>query len=158
MRILSLRDRWVAFVDGVNVDDEFASNIRIENGQGGRIHQIIDYLFSELERFQTDNEIPVMLVMDANRGFIQQSPVDSNARDSLAPLHAKVAMSAVSHNLELIDLTEHMREDYVKNQIPFSFRNDGHWNEYAHNLVANVVGERIQHQILSSLERISKQR
>ncbi len=158
IRVLSLRDRWVAFVNGVSVDDEFASNIRVENGQGSRIDQIIDYLFAELEKFQADNGIPVLLVMDAHRGFIQQSPADPNARDSLAPLHAKVAMSAVLHNLELIDLTEHMRMDYVNNQIPFSFRNDGHWNGYSHSLVANVVGERIQRQILSSLEGISKQR
>ena len=40
---------------------------------------------------------------------------------------------------ETLDLTELFEQDYRENKIPLNFHNDGHWNEYAHRLVAKML-------------------
>jgi hypothetical protein len=45
------------------------------------------------------------------------------------------------NHVEFIDLTQFMEEDYKKNGIKFNSKIDGHWNEYGHKFVANVLYE-----------------
>ena len=42
---------------------------------------------------------------------------------------------------------------YQENGIPFSFTHDGHWNQYAHSLVAQIVGEHIHKEYLPELRK-----
>ncbi len=50
----------------------------------------------------------------------------------------------VKYNIEVIDLTISMREDYRLNSKKFDFGKDLHWNEYGHEFVASLLYKYLQ--------------
>jgi hypothetical protein len=48
------------------------------------------------------------------------------------------------HNIEIIDLTSPMQEDYKLHRKKFTFDIDSHWNEYGHEFVASLLYDYLQ--------------
>jgi hypothetical protein len=103
-----------------------------------------DFLFAVLRDVSRVESLPVMLVMDGNRGTSSPNAI-------LGKLNKMVQELAYSHQLPLLDLSELFAKDYAKHQRAHQFRFDGHWNAYAHSLVAGAIYSFISEEILPHL-------
>jgi len=126
------------FQEKGNGDSIYSGNIRTDTINDRRIPLIIDYVFAEFRKIERANNLKILLVLDANREFAKDSHSGKNI--GLAPLNEIVRHYAQINKLDFIDLTETFSDDYSKYKVPFSFPHDGHWNGYAHRLVAKTVG------------------
>ena len=109
-----------------------------------RIEKVIDYVFSEFAELRQRYGVDFLLVLDGNRAAIVDS-IESGDRytNRLDWLHVLVEKIAGENALPLVDLTNMFREDYKIHRRRFSFENDGHWNRYAHGLVAEELAKEI---------------
>lgn len=83
----------------------------------------------------------VIFVFDAPRFAIYNNELENS---SVTWMHDMMREICGKYNTEFIDLTLPMFEDYMKNKKKFNSEIDGHWNEYGHEFVSNVLYEYLQ--------------
>ena len=137
IRPQNLKHGWMRLFEKTNLATKYSGNITRDSISDNRIPKVIDYVFSEFKNIEVEYGLKLLLVMDG-RG--ENSP--------LLPLYSAVRKSAEEYGLDFLDLTEIFARDSVNNGIPRSFRYDGHWNAYAHRIVADAVGEFINEKYL----------
>lgn len=136
--------RWVYY--NLNMLENFKSKRvdgkEIEMGVGGNeimrrkdsLRMVTQYLLKKIKEELRDKQ--VIFVMDAPRWNIYSGDL---ATARLSWLNNMVGEVCKELELPFIDLTPYMEEDYKKNGKKFETGYDGHWNEYGHRFVANVV-------------------
>ncbi len=100
------------------------------------IFRATDYLVKTLK--EENHDIRIILIFDAPRNNIY-----SNTLNKSNTLWMNEMMDTICtiNNIEYINLTEYMYQDYKVNELKFNSELDGHWNEYGHKFVADVLYE-----------------
>ena len=80
----------------------------------------------------------VIFIFDASRAAIYSNTL---ADSKVLWMHTMMKEICQKYNGEYIDLTESMKEDFIKNGRKFNSELDGHWDEYGHEFVAKVLNE-----------------
>jgi hypothetical protein len=83
----------------------------------------------------------ILFIMDAPRWQIYEGQLDKARSLELNNLVSQVCDSL---DLQFIDLTSYMQNDYSKNKQRFETDYDGHWNEYGHKFVAQLLYEHLK--------------
>ena len=98
------------------------------------VRAITGYLLKKIKEELGNKEI--IFIMDAPRFNIYKNDL---AHSKLIWLNSMVGEYCKELNLPFIDLTSYMAEDYKKNGKRFETDYDGHWGEYGHQFIANVL-------------------
>lgn len=116
----------------------YEGNIKIDDLHVNKalIFKATSYLVKTICKENPDKRI--IFLMDAPRDNIYKNTLNDS---KLLWVNEMVRALCVENGIELIDLTEKMAEDYKKNRKEFNFKIDGHWNEYGHQFVANLLFE-----------------
>ncbi|GHV05186.1 hypothetical protein AGMMS50229_07860 [Campylobacterota bacterium] len=83
----------------------------------------------------------VLFVLDGIRGdelgdlYSENPAFDSYAAQMFAYLRSQ----AGSLGYEVIDMQNYFSDDYIKNGARFEYEDDGHWNEYGHQIVFETI-------------------
>ncbi len=80
----------------------------------------------------------ILLVLDADRPAIY-----GGARDAFRPAMERLAARARAAGHPVLDLDPLMATDFARHGRRFEFPTDGHWNAYAHGLVARAILEAV---------------
>lgn len=116
-------------------EDKIEANTKIiDIKRQTEIRDGIDFIFSKIKQENKDKK--VIFIIDAPRNNIYQ---DSLEMSKVKWMHEMVKALSLKYNFGYIDLTESMKQDYTKFGKRFNSNIDGHWNEYGHNFVANVL-------------------
>ena len=73
--------------------------------------------------------------------------------DGVLQINGMTAEVAAKHGIELLDLQGVFEKDYAENGRPFEFVHDGHWNAYAHELVAKHLARLIRNRVLPPADK-----
>jgi hypothetical protein len=73
-------------------------------------------------------------MMDAPRQAIYSNELDQS---KVTWMNTLLGEACANEGIDFIDLTGVFKTDYALHQLKFEFYYDGHWNEYAHSLVAS---------------------
>ena len=89
---------------------------------------------------QKKHGFKLLLVMDGDRNETIAA-IDNNRSIDTSSLviNGIVREEAYKRNIQFLDLQPVIEEDYRNNRTPFHFRNDNHWNQYMHKLVAREI-------------------
>jgi hypothetical protein len=93
-----------------------------------------NYLVKKIKDENPDKRI--IFLMDAPRNDIYENRLETS---NLLWLHEIVFNVCAKNELELIDLTNPFHIDYLKHHKRFNSEIDGHWNEYGHEKVAEIL-------------------
>ncbi|MFQ5641937.1 MAG: hypothetical protein ACE5IR_28515, partial [bacterium] len=97
-------------------------------------------IFRKLKQICDENSAELLIVMDGDRNSIYQK-LDSSQLSKTGALRLnQIANSmAEKYQIAFLDLHQIFEKDYSINKKKFNFKNDGHWNAYAHKLVAEAI-------------------
>ena len=127
------------------------------SGQLDAMRAAARYVVERMRDFSAQHGIRLLLVMDGDRMAIYNGEAGAAADQStgLAPLRAMMREVTRAAAVDLLDLHEVFAADYRLNRRAFNFANDYHWNEYGHQLAAQVVYRHIadSDKGLQSIER-----
>jgi lysophospholipase L1-like esterase len=98
------------------------------------IIEATDYLIGKIREENEGKRI--LFVFDAPRYAIYHNSLD---KSSVIWMHGMVRRICEMHNVEYLDLTGYMNQDYRLHRVPFNPEVDYHWNAYGHQLVADAV-------------------
>lgn len=113
---------------------EMNANLVALNSKREQIYLVTNYI---LRRFSEEFiSKRVIFVMDAPRDHIYNNNVESSKVVFLNHMMDKLCDK---WQLEFIDLTPLINEDYHKYNIRFESKWDNHWDEYGHRFVAKVL-------------------
>lgn len=109
------------------------------------IRSVTDYIVGQFRLLLPDTKI--VFTMDAPRKAIYEGTLDKSKVIWLNEM-----MSDICHrkSIDFIDLTPYFQKDYERNKRRFEFYYDGHWNPYAHELVANILFQYVKNQDIVS--------
>jgi len=117
-------------------DNEFEANIdpvQMKNKQD-LIHKATDHLIKTIT--EENNEKRIIFVFDAPRSSIYSNTLEESKVWWMYDMMKEICQK---YNTEYIDLTDPMKEDFIKNGRKFNSELDGHWDEYGHEFVANIL-------------------
>lgn len=98
---------------------------------------LTEYAFSTIRQENPDTR--VVIVLDAPRQTIYRGlPLDKDRQ-----IRMIVSTASSRNGFHLVDLTEPMARLYEKNHQRFDFINNGHWNEYGHQVVSDQIYEKL---------------
>lgn len=110
---------------------------------------ITDYIFRNIKNICDRENIRLLILIDGDRGSIYKKIGANQLYDKGAlRINRMAAFVAEKYNIGFLDLHSVFEEDYSKNNKSFSFVNDGHWNGYAHGLVADTLASYIVTNII----------
>ena len=98
------------------------------------ILKAMTYLVKKIKEENKDKR--VVFVMDAPREAIYNDSLD---KSKVAWMYDMMRNICLESGVEFLDLTPYMKADFGKNKIKFNSALDGHWNEYGHHLVAEII-------------------
>ena len=129
-------------LSGNNRENKFEGNINTRSVSENRplVKRSVDYIIGKIVGENSGKRI--IFVLDAPRKSIYENSID---KSKLKWLHTLMAEQCNKHNVELLDLTEHMVTDYKKNGIRYNSGIDYHWNEYGHSFISDIVYDFIIH-------------
>jgi len=121
---------------GMAASSEYAGNVkRIKDEELMRKSLlVIDQFFEELNNLQITSK--VTLVLDADRQDIYNN---LRTESYFNKMREYTIRRANINSVRLIDMKLIFEDDYKVNKVKFEFPTDGHWNEYAHKLVAEAL-------------------
>jgi hypothetical protein len=116
----------------------FEENIRpdIITENSDLIYKAADYVVGTISNENSDRRI--IFVFDAPRQAIYEGLLDQSR---VLWLHDMMEEMCKKYNVEYIDLTEEMKNDFEEHNRKFNSETDGHWNEYGHEFVAEVLSK-----------------
>jgi len=117
-------------------NNAYEANINAENVKNNKdlILSATNYLVKTIREENSDKRI--IFVMDAPRESIYNNTLD---KSKTSWMNDMMKTMCTNYNIEYIDLTTFMEEDYRNNHIKFNSDLDAHWNEYGHKFVANIL-------------------
>ena len=99
-----------------------------------RIFEVTDHLVSTIRDENSGRRI--IFVFDAPKGEVYTDTLD-NSR--VLWLNEMMKGICSTYDMEFLDLTPLMLEDFRANGKKFTSELDGHWNEYGHEFVADAI-------------------
>ena len=131
---LHLREirRNIAGIDDRNFEANIAADKVIKNKD--RIFEVTDHLVSTIRDENSGRRI--IFVFDAPKGEVYTDTLD-NSR--VLWLNEMMKGICSTYDMEFLDLTPLMLEDFRANGKKFTSELDGHWNEYGHEFVADAI-------------------
>jgi len=120
----------------LKTNKNYESNINTDNVNSNKelIFKATNYLVKTIREENSDKR--VIFVFDAPRFAIYDNILD---KSNIRWMNKMMGTICANNNVEYIDLAPFMEEDYRKMSIKFNFDIDGHWNEYGHKFVGNVL-------------------
>ena len=109
---------------------------------------ITDYLLNQIKEICDSTGIELIVLMNAdNESIYEKDKLGKISNTSILTLNKIATAAAKKHDIHFIDLHGLFEKEYSINKKRFNFINDGHWNEYVHNLVADILEEYIKTEI-----------
>ena len=108
------------------------NNVSQKSSDDDAIFKATDYLFQRLKKYSEENSSDLVLVMDGNRGAKTVEATRNKINDMVENI-------SFNRDIFLLDLTPIFWKDYIENKKDHQFKVDGHWNSYAHGLVADSI-------------------
>lgn len=116
------------------------ANIKIINDKKhSDILHGIDFLFNKIKQENEDKR--VIFIFDAPRNTIYEGKLKMS---QVMWMHEMVSFLSSKYEFEYIDLTEPMQHDFAIYSKRFNSDIDGHWNEYGHKFVANILHQYLE--------------
>lgn len=103
---------------------------------------LLRYLFTQYQKTLEPINGQLLLVVDANRGAIYSGKESPGSASRV--LIGKTLETAGKLGIAAIDLTGVFRAAWERDQKKFEWEFDGHWNGYAHRVIADAVGKWIR--------------
>jgi hypothetical protein len=131
---LNLREirRNIAGIDDRNFEANIAADKAIRNKD--RIYEVTDHLVRTIREENSDRRI--IFVFDAPKGEVYTDTLDDSTVLWLNDMMREICRA---HDVEFLDLTPLMMEEFRANGRKFTSELDGHWDEYGHEFVANAI-------------------
>ena len=95
---------------------------------------VVDRFFEELNKLQIIDK--VTLVLDADRQDIYNN---RRTESYFQKMREYTIRKAKENGVRVVDMKPIFEDDYEENMVKFEFPTDGHWNERAHELVAEAL-------------------
>jgi len=109
---------------------------------------ITNYILRSMRNICDTNKIRLLLLMNADCGSIYKRIEDTKLYETGAlKLNRMVADIAQKYNIDFLDLHKVFSKNYLVNKKRFRFKYDGHWNSYAHEVVADTLSSYIRYNI-----------
>lgn len=126
----------LSFLRKIDRPQQFEANIDSDKvkKQQRLIGNATDYLVKTLKEENADKRI--IFVLDAPRKAIYDGVLNES---NVLWMHTMMENLCNNNNVELIDLTEPMKQDFILNKRRFNMEIDGHWNEYGHKFIADIL-------------------
>lgn len=106
---------------------------------------ITDYIFRNIKNICDSKSISLLILIDGDRGSIHENiEADQLHDEDVLSINRMAAFVADKYSIEFLDLQNVFKEDYLIRKKPFNSINDGHWNAYAHDLVADTLANYIR--------------
>ncbi|MFA5336888.1 MAG: SGNH/GDSL hydrolase family protein [Candidatus Omnitrophota bacterium] len=103
------------------------------------LEELIEFLFGKIREENPDKRIIFILIPPPEIIYV---PDIKNEKFAL--FRKTINKISGKHNIEIIDLTLPMHEDYKLHKKKFTFDIDLHWNEYGHEFVASLLYQYLQ--------------
>jgi hypothetical protein len=103
------------------------------------VTRITRYVVETIRRENPDKRI--IFVMDAPRPEIYDDPMPQSEKSWLNDMMKTICAES---DVEFIDVTTFLREEYRRYGKRFDFSIDGHWNAYGHQRIADVLEKHIR--------------
>jgi lysophospholipase L1-like esterase len=101
---------------------------------------VTNHVFKSFKNISENYGIKLLIIMDGDRGGIYQgTKMDKLYSSGVLRLNLMAREIAEKYILAFIDLHPIFEKDYRRNHKRFNYRNDGHWNEYGHEVVAEAI-------------------
>ena len=131
---LKVKQIWAKFKK--NNIDTFEANIKVntikEHEQS--IFKATNYLIKTISEENIEKRI-VFVLIAPHKAIYDDRLNESN----VLWIHEMVRTICARYDVEYIDLIPFMKEDYRTSKIKFNSDLDGHWNEYGHKFVADIL-------------------
>ncbi len=98
-----------------------------------------DYIIGRIAQENSDRR--VIFIMDGPREAIYSSSV---AESRITWMNEMAGSICERHNVEFIDLTGYMAEDYMENKRKFNSEINHHYNEYGHLFVSEILYDHLK--------------
>ncbi len=109
---------------------------------------VTDYLFKQIKQHCDENNSELIVMIDADdMGIYEKEKLGKSSNDSVLALNRIATEVAEHQGIHFIDLQNFFENEYANKKKFFGFINDGHWNEYSHDLVANTLSKYIKETI-----------
>ena len=96
--------------------------------------KVINKFFNEIVSMGLANKITLILNYELQDIYRQKS-TNSYFND----MREYMIEQSNLNEITIINLEKVFRQDYIKNNTKFDFPTDSHWNEHAHQLVAQTI-------------------
>lgn len=118
--------------------DAFEANINVSAIKKHKelIFKATNYLVKTIR--EENSKKRIIFVFDAPRNAIYNNSLNEC---NVLWMHEMMKTICANNNVEYIDLTSFMKENYRTSKIKFNSELDGHWNEYGHKFVADILYE-----------------
>lgn len=135
---------------GKEKDVDYRANIDVakleQYSKNNRL--ITDYIFKHLKAVCDAKGIELIILIDGDdMGIYKKEQIGESTISAALTLNKIASEAAHKNNIHFIDLQSYFEKEYAINKKRFSFINDGHWNEYAHDFVAGVLTKYIKFNI-----------
>lgn len=144
---LKVRETFRDFLNSQKDRSTINANIYLDQLGNEKVYQGMDYV---VEQFKQDfPNTKVVFMMDAPREDIYKGKLsDSN----VLFLEHRFKESCTKNGLAFIPLSPLFEADYQTNAKKFNSPYDGHWNPYAHDLIANHLFDFLKNDTLVKKE------
>lgn len=131
---LNLR-QWRRAIAGID-DKQFEANVQPEEIKRHQdlVYKVTEYLVSTIREENRDRR--VIFIFDAPKRTIYNNLLHES---NVVWLHEMMNEICSAQDVEYIDLIPLMEEDFRTKGIKFNSELDGHWNEYGHEFVTQVL-------------------
>jgi hypothetical protein len=129
---------------------EYQANIPISSLQENWSNNIIitDYVLSKSKETCEEIGAEFLIIIDGDRNSIYKMlESDELYKTGVLRLNSLVDSISKKYEVHFIDLHPIFMEDFSNCGKPFNAKIEGHWNQYAHGLVASTVYEYLKTQI-----------
>ena len=110
-----------------------------------RSEQLLRTALEAMQDLQNEHAFALMIVMDADRSATTRAIDAGEAVPEEGLRFNRLVLRVGSDvNVPVLDLQPVIEEDYQKHRRGFHFRNDYHWNQYMHRLVATAIAEKVR--------------
>ena len=106
----------------------------VANNRKSNIKKVIAYILAKIKQEFPNKRI--IFTLDALRFDIYEGTSEKN---NILWMRDQLQQACFNNSFEFIDLTPYFKKDFKENQQRFEFKEDGHWNSYAHSLVCDVL-------------------
>lgn len=124
--------------------ENFEANVKVDDIKVNKelIFKGIDYIVKTIRN--ENKEKRIIFVLDGIRDNIYKNTLNQSG---LLWIREMMDELCKKYQIEYIDLTPRMEQEYINNHKKFEFGIDNHWNEYGHKFVANVLYEYLNRNI-----------